>query len=97
MTSTKILRRVGVVVGSLALLPLGAGVASAQDNGQSVGTSAEGLDLSTKSPTTVPVTRRTPLLPTPKQPPGREPIRRSGIVESRKGAQPPNTQSDGRR
>jgi trehalose/maltose hydrolase-like predicted phosphorylase len=57
----------------------------------------EGLDLSAKSPTTVPVTRRTPLLPTPKQPPGREPIRRSGIVESREGAKPSNTKSDGRR
>jgi trehalose/maltose hydrolase-like predicted phosphorylase len=38
----------------------------------------EGLDLSTKSPTTVPVRPRTPLLPTPRQPPGREPIRWSG-------------------
>jgi hypothetical protein len=42
MTSTKILRQAGVVVGSLALLSLGAGAAQAQE-----GQSAEGLDVST--------------------------------------------------
>ena len=37
------------------------------------------LDLSTKSPSTVAVRARTALLPAPKQPPGREPIRRSEV------------------
>ena len=37
------------------------------------------LDLSTKSPSTVAVRARTALLPPPKQPPGREPIRRSEV------------------
>jgi hypothetical protein len=36
----------------------------------------EKLDLHTDSPTTVAIQRRKPLLPTPTQPPGREPIRR---------------------
>jgi trehalose/maltose hydrolase-like predicted phosphorylase len=39
----------------------------------------EKLDLRTESPTTVAVRRRKPLLPPPSQPPGREPIRRSGL------------------
>jgi hypothetical protein len=46
MTSTQILRKAGVVAGSLALLSLGAGVARAQDTSTS-GVSAEGLDVST--------------------------------------------------
>ena len=37
----------------------------------------EDVGLSTKSPTTVAVSRRTALLPPPEQPPGRKPIRRS--------------------
>jgi alpha,alpha-trehalose phosphorylase len=37
----------------------------------------EELELSTESPTTVPVRPRTALLPPPTQPPGKEPIRRS--------------------
>ncbi len=37
----------------------------------------EHLELSTDSPSTVAVSRRTALLPPPSQPPGREPIRRS--------------------
>jgi trehalose/maltose hydrolase-like predicted phosphorylase len=37
----------------------------------------ENLDLHTDAPTAVPVRRRKPLLPTPSQPPGREPERRS--------------------
>jgi alpha,alpha-trehalose phosphorylase len=37
----------------------------------------EDLDLSTKSPSTVAVSRRTALLPPPQQPPGRKPMRRS--------------------
>jgi alpha,alpha-trehalose phosphorylase len=37
----------------------------------------ERLELNTKSPSTVAIRRRTPLLPTPPQPPGREPFRRS--------------------
>jgi alpha,alpha-trehalose phosphorylase len=37
----------------------------------------EDLELSTTSPTTVPVSERTALLPPPTQPPGREPMRRS--------------------
>ncbi len=36
----------------------------------------EPLEIGTDAPTTVPVRRRETLLPTPKQPPGREPIRR---------------------
>jgi trehalose/maltose hydrolase-like predicted phosphorylase len=39
----------------------------------------EKLDLRTDSPTTVAVRRRKPLLPPPSQPPGREPISRSGL------------------
>jgi alpha,alpha-trehalose phosphorylase len=38
----------------------------------------ERLDLHTDAPKTVAVKRRTPLLPPPPQPPGREPVRRSG-------------------
>lgn len=38
----------------------------------------EPLELSTKSPATLPVRRRTALLPAPQQPPGRQPIHRSG-------------------
>ena len=38
----------------------------------------ERLDLHTGAPKTVAVQRRTPLLPPPSQPPGREPVRRPG-------------------
>lgn len=37
------------------------------------------LEISTDAPTTVEVCEREPLLPTPKQPPGREPFRRSRV------------------
>jgi trehalose/maltose hydrolase-like predicted phosphorylase len=37
----------------------------------------ESLELATESPSTVPVRALSPMLPPPKQPPGREPIRRS--------------------
>lgn len=37
------------------------------------------LEISTDAPTTVKVREREPLLPTPKQPPGREPFRRSRV------------------
>ena len=36
----------------------------------------EDLELATTAPTTVALERRTPVLPTPRQPPGREPMRR---------------------
>jgi alpha,alpha-trehalose phosphorylase len=39
----------------------------------------EQLELSSSSPTTVAVRRRTALLPPPSQPPGREPVRHSGV------------------
>jgi trehalose/maltose hydrolase-like predicted phosphorylase len=39
----------------------------------------ERLELHTDSPTTVALERRKPLLPTPLQPPGREPIRRPSL------------------
>ncbi|MGB6205789.1 glycoside hydrolase family 65 protein [Mycobacterium sp.] len=42
----------------------------------------EDLMLSTEEPTTVPLEERQPLLPTPPQPPGREPIHRRGSVVS---------------
>ncbi len=42
----------------------------------------EDLMLSTEEPTTVPLQERQPLLPTPPQPPGREPIHRRGSVVS---------------
>jgi trehalose/maltose hydrolase-like predicted phosphorylase len=43
----------------------------------------EELTLSTSEPTTVPVRKREPLLPTPSQPPGREPThRRSSLTSS---------------
>ena len=35
------------------------------------------LKLSTESPTTVPISRRVPLLETPQQPPGRAPLHRT--------------------
>jgi alpha,alpha-trehalose phosphorylase len=44
----------------------------------------EELELSTSEPTTVPVQKREPLLPTPSQPPGREPSHRRGSFESAK-------------
>ncbi len=40
----------------------------------------EELKLSTSEPTTVPLQERQPMLPTPPQPPGREPIHRRGSV-----------------
>ena len=43
----------------------------------------ERLELNTQSPSTVTIRRRTPLLPTPPQPPGREPFRRSASGHGR--------------
>ncbi len=44
----------------------------------------EDLTLSSSEPTSVPLQERQPLLPTPPQPPGREPIHRRGSVVSAK-------------
>ncbi len=44
----------------------------------------EDLELSTSEPTTVPVQKREALLPTPSQPPGREPTHRRSSFESAK-------------
>jgi alpha,alpha-trehalose phosphorylase len=40
----------------------------------------EELTLTTQEPTTVPVRPRKPLLPTPTQPPGREPMHRRALA-----------------
>ena len=40
----------------------------------------EEVELSTQSPTTLPARRREPLLPTPPQPPGREPKHRREVA-----------------
>ena len=42
----------------------------------------EALTLKTDSPTTVAVRARKPLLPTPQQPPGREPLHRRALARS---------------
>jgi trehalose/maltose hydrolase-like predicted phosphorylase len=47
------------------------------DRELSIRHAGEGLDLGTDSPTKVAVQRRKPLLPTPSQPPGRAPVRRT--------------------
>ncbi len=40
----------------------------------------EELELSTEEPTTVAVQPKEPLLPTPTQPPGREPVHRRAVL-----------------
>jgi trehalose/maltose hydrolase-like predicted phosphorylase len=48
------------------------------DDALSIRHAGERLDLRTDAPTMVAVQRRNPLLPPPSQPPGREPVRRTG-------------------
>ncbi|MEB3064044.1 glycoside hydrolase family 65 protein [[Mycobacterium] zoologicum] len=50
------------------------------EGGLSINHAGEELLLSTDSPTTVPARRREPLLPTPTQPPGREPKHRREVA-----------------
>jgi trehalose/maltose hydrolase-like predicted phosphorylase len=40
----------------------------------------EDVELSTEAPTTIAVRKRTPLLPPPSQPPGREPMHRRALA-----------------
>ncbi|MGX9789144.1 glycoside hydrolase family 65 protein [Mycobacterium sp. MMS18-G62] len=51
------------------------------DGGLTIRHAGEDLELSTRSPTTVKVRPRKALLPTPPQPPGREPLRRRRLTQ----------------
>ncbi|OBI06014.1 glycosyl hydrolase [Mycolicibacter heraklionensis] len=50
------------------------------DNQLTIRHAGEDIELSTQSPTTLPIQRREPLLPTPTQPPGREPMHRREVA-----------------